>query len=101
MLSIYVLSTNTSQYASLPPPTGVGTSCVLVWIPLASELATVRDFLVCTISFEPVVGFLPNLHGYTGIYWDITKNLLDFGDHDIIFKVTAVEKLKIQASASA
>ena len=23
-----------------------------------------RHFLVCTISFEPVVGFLPNLHGY-------------------------------------
>ena len=27
--------------------------------------------------------------------WDITKNWLDFGDYDLIFKVTAVEKLKI------
>ena len=27
--------------------------------------------------------------------WDITKNWLDFGDLDLIFKVTAVEKLKI------
>ena len=26
--------------------------------------------------------------------WDITKNWLDFGDLDLIFKVTAVEKLK-------
>ena len=28
--------------------------------------------------------------------WDITKKCLDFGDLDLIFKVTAVEKLKIQ-----
>ena len=28
--------------------------------------------------------------------WDITKNCLDFGDLDLIFKVTAGEKLKIQ-----
>ena len=27
---------------------------------------------------------------------DITKDWLDFGDHDLIFKVTAVEKLKIR-----
>ena len=27
--------------------------------------------------------------------WDITKNQLDFDDLDLIFKVTAVEKLKI------
>ena len=27
--------------------------------------------------------------------WDITKNWLDFGDIDLIFKVTAVEKLRI------
>ena len=27
--------------------------------------------------------------------WDTPKNLLDSGDLDIIFKVTAVEKLKI------
>ena len=27
--------------------------------------------------------------------WNITKNWLDFGDLDLIFKVTAVEKLKI------
>ena len=28
--------------------------------------------------------------------WDITKNCLDIGDLDLIFKVTAVEKLKIR-----
>ena len=27
--------------------------------------------------------------------WDTTKNVLDFGDLDLIFKLTAVEKLKI------
>ena len=27
--------------------------------------------------------------------WDISKYWLDFGDLDLIFKVTAVEKLKI------
>ena len=29
--------------------------------------------------------------------WDITKNLLDFGDPDLIFKVTAVEQLKFRS----
>ena len=29
--------------------------------------------------------------------WNITKNCLDFGDLDLIFKVTAVEKLKIHS----
>ena len=33
---------------------------------------------------------------FSWIYnWDITKNLLDFGDLDLIFKVTAVGKLII------
>ena len=27
--------------------------------------------------------------------WDITKALLDFGNLDLIFKVTAIQKLKI------
>ena len=27
--------------------------------------------------------------------WDITNNRLDFGDLDLIFKITALEKLKI------
>ena len=39
-----------------------------------------------------MVGFLTNFHGYNG---DITKNWLDFGDLDLIVKVTAVEKLKM------
>ena len=34
----------------------------LVWIPLA--LAFAWHFLVCTISCEPVIGFLINFHGY-------------------------------------
>ena len=33
---------------------------------------------------------------FSWIYnWDITKNWIDFGELDLIFKVTAVEKLKI------
>ena len=35
---------------------------ILVRIPLAS--ASASHFLVCTRSYELVVGFLPNLHGY-------------------------------------
>ena len=38
-----------------------------------------------------MVGFLLNFHGY--ILDQNKKTLLDFGDLDIIFKVTAVEKL--------
>ena len=30
---------------------------------LASALVLASHFLVCTISCEPVVGFIPNLHG--------------------------------------
>ena len=29
--------------------------------------------------------------------WDLTKNWLGFGDLDLIFKITAVEKLKIHS----
>ena len=33
---------------------------------------------------------------FSWIYdWDITKNKLDLGDRDIIFKITTIEKLKI------
>ena len=67
----------------------------LVQIPLAlvSASLSASQFLVCRISCEPVVGFLPN---FSWIYnWDITKNWLDFGYLDLIFKVTAIEKLKI------
>ena len=41
---------------------GGGNILFLVRTPLASVLAS--HFLVCTISCKPVVGFLPNLHGY-------------------------------------
>ena len=34
-------------------------------------------------------------------YWDITKNCLDFGDLDLIFKVTAVEKLNIHSGGTS
>ena len=39
---------------------------ILVRIPLASVLvlALARNFFVCTISYEPVIGFLHNLNGY-------------------------------------
>ena len=39
-----------------------GDILILMQIPLA--LASALHFLVCTISYEPVVGFLPNPHGY-------------------------------------
>ena len=44
----------------MSPNLWAGNILILVWIPLALA----RHFLVCTISCEPVVGFLPNLHGY-------------------------------------
>ena len=45
---------------------GMGSILVLMLIPLlsASALASESHFPVCMISFDPVVGFLPNLHGY-------------------------------------
>ena len=71
----------------------------LVWIPLASSLASAlaSHFLVCIVSCKPLVGFLY-------IYnWDITKKCLDFDDldFDLIFKVTAVEKLKIHGGGTS
>ena len=54
---------------------------------------------ICIISCEPVFGFLSN---FLRIYnWDITKNWLDFSDLDLIFKVTAVEKLKIHGGCTS
>ena len=50
---------------------------------------------VCSISCEPVVGFLPNFHGYNKLWHN--KELIRFCDLDLIFKVTAVEKLKIHS----
>ena len=44
----------------------------------------VKMSLVCTLSPEPVGGFLPNLHRNTSGTWE--RN--DFGDLDLIFKVT-------------
>ena len=55
---------------------------------LTLALASACNRFVCTLSCELLVGFLLN-------NWDITKNLLNFGDLDLLFKVTVVEKLKI------
>ena len=33
--------------------------------------------------------------------WNLTKNWMDFGDLDLIFKVTVVEKLKIQGGGTS
>ena len=39
---------------------------------------------------------------FSWIYnWVITKNRLDFGDLDLIFKVTAVEKMIIQGEGTS
>ena len=65
------------SYLLRPKTSGEGNILFLVWIPLASVSASVlglalaSHFLVCSISCEPVVGFLPNLHDNN---WDITKN---------------------------
>ena len=61
---------------------GEGDTLFLVWIPLSLALvsglafALASQFLVCTLSCEPMVGFLPNFHGY---YWDIAKNIRPWG----------------------
>ena len=55
-----------------PPTMGEGNVLFLVQIQLASTLALASHFLVCTISCETVVEFLPNFHGEYN--WDITKN---------------------------
>ena len=49
------------------------------------------QFLVCTISHEPVGGFKPNLHGYKHLH--MMKSWLGIADLDLIFKVTARLKL--------
>ena len=49
-----------------------GDILILVQILLVLALALESHFLVCTMSCEPVVGFLPNSCGYYN--WDITKN---------------------------
>ena len=46
------------------PTYSEGDILFLVWILLALALVSESHFLVCTITCEPVVGFLPNLHGY-------------------------------------
>ena len=50
----------------MSPTLGEGDILFLVRIPLmlASKLASASHFLLCTISSEPEVGFLPNVHGY-------------------------------------
>ena len=50
------------QYFFVPPTYGEGDMLILVRILL--ELASMSRFLVCTISCEPVVGFLWNFHWY-------------------------------------
>ena len=66
---------------------------VLMQILLASAMASASasHFLVCTISFDSVVGFLPIFFWIYNL--GITKNWLEF-DLDPIFKVTAAENWK-------
>ena len=82
----------------LHPSPAEGDLLVLMRIPLASASALASalasHFFVCRKSYEPVVGFLPNLHGY--IIGTLQRNWLDFGDLGLIVKVTAVEKLNIR-----
>ena len=52
----------------MSPHLSEGDILILVQVLLASALvpvlASASNFLVCTISYESVVGFLPNFHGY-------------------------------------
>ena len=48
-------------------------------------IKTVQMSLVFTLSCEPIHGFWPNLYRN---YWNMGKKWLDFGDLDLIFKVT-------------
>ena len=57
-----IYKTSTQRHIYVHSPNGKGTYCFLAQIPSALELAS--HFLVCSISCEPVVGFLPNFHGY-------------------------------------
>ena len=47
---------------------------------------TVKNNLFLALSYEPVGGFLPNLHIYIDLWRK--KSNIDFGDLDSIFKVT-------------
>ena len=43
-------------------PIVFGANLLVLTLALALELES--QFFVCTIACEPVVGFLPNFHGY-------------------------------------
>ena len=71
---------------------GEGDILFLVKIQLALvsvlTLALASHFLLCTVSCKPVVGFLPN---FMDVLLGHNKELIDIGDYDLIFKVTAVK----------
>ena len=66
-LSISLNSALFAIYVSQPTGRGMGGIFIFVRILLVSVSVSVWNFLVCTISCKPVVGFLPNFHGY--IIW--------------------------------
>ena len=69
---------------------GEGDILIFVRIPLVSALVSASHFLVWTSSLI--------LIKFSWLYnWDIRKNWLVFSNLDLIFKVTAVEKLKIHS----
>ena len=83
--SVWILAAPSCCYLAILMSLLVGEgNIILVQIPLV---------LVCLSAQHLVNNILLTMNIYN---WDITKNLLDFGDVDIFFKVTAIEKLKIQ-----
>ena len=83
---------------SCPPPMGMGT-LISVWITLESALELAFVGVGVTFSCLHYILWTSGwvLTKFSWIYnMDIPKNRLDFGDLDLIFKVTAEEKLKIR-----
>ena len=70
---------------------------ILVWIPLILVFASAyASMLVSDHTFLSAWTRSWILNKFSLIYnWDKTKNWLNFGDLDLIFKFSAVEKLKI------
>ena len=89
-----LISHNKINY--VPSPKGKGTYCF--WCGSHWHWYWHDTFL----SAQYLVNQRLDSHQFSRTYnWDIAKNLLDFGYLDLIFKITAAEKLKILLGTSS